>query len=96
MWESSVVLITTARGSIVNEDHLVNVLREDDIRGAALDVIETEPLPASSPLWDLSNTLVTPHTAGSTPRYLDRLGSLFLENYQRFANGETDLANQVD
>jgi phosphoglycerate dehydrogenase-like enzyme len=90
------VLINIARGAVVNEDHLVRSLQNRDIRGAALDVTETEPLPADSPLWDLSNTLVTPHMAGLTPRYLDRLGDLFIENYRRFLeDGSGDLKNRV-
>lgn len=90
------VLINIARGAVVNEDHLVRALQNRDIRGAALDVTETEPLPADSPLWDLSNTLVTPHMAGMTPQYLDRLGDLFVENYRRFlGDGAEDLKNRV-
>jgi phosphoglycerate dehydrogenase-like enzyme len=90
------VLINIARGAVVNEDHLVRALQSRDIRGAALDVTETEPLPADSPLWDLSNTLVTPHMAGLTPRYLDRLGDLFVENYRLFLeDGSGDLKNRV-
>lgn len=92
----SAVLINVARGAIVNEDHLTTSLHNGGIRGAALDVTETEPLPPSSPLWDLSNTLITPHMAGSTPCYLDRLGDLFLENYGRFTEGSGEtLLNRV-
>ncbi len=90
------VLVNVARGEVVNEDHLVRALQNRDIRGAALDVTETEPLPSDSPLWDLSNTLVTPHTAGFTPKYLDRLGDLFAENYRRFVDGDVEeLENRV-
>jgi phosphoglycerate dehydrogenase-like enzyme len=90
------VLVNIARGAVINEEHLVRSLQNRDIRGAALDVAETEPLPAGSPLWNLSNTLVTPHMAGLTPRYLDRLGDLFTENYRRFIENEIeDLKNQV-
>jgi phosphoglycerate dehydrogenase-like enzyme len=90
------VLVNIARGEVVNEGHLVNALQNGEIRGAALDVTETEPLPPSSPLWDLSNTLVTPHTAGTTPKYLDRIADLFLENYRRFLDDDADdLENRV-
>lgn len=90
------VLINVARGAVVNENHLVRALQNRDIRGAALDVTETEPLPSDSPLWDLSSTLVTPHTAGFTPKYLDRLGDLFVENYRRFVEDGTDsLKNRI-
>ena len=90
------VLVNVARGAVVDEGHLVRALQNGDIRGAALDVTETEPLPADSPLWGLSNTLVTPHTAGLTPRYLDRLADLFVENYRRFREGDLEgLENRV-
>lgn len=94
--KSSAVLINVARGEIVNESHLVTALQNGDVRGAALDVTETEPLPQTSPLWSLSNVLVTPHMAGSTPAYLDRIADLFVDNYRSFVeSGPESLANRV-
>jgi phosphoglycerate dehydrogenase-like enzyme len=85
------VLINVARGSIVDEQALTKALQQRTIRGAALDVFETEPLPSESPLWDLSNVFITPHNAGSTPKLPDRIAKLFLENYDAFADGDIEL-----
>jgi phosphoglycerate dehydrogenase-like enzyme len=87
---SSAVLVNVARGEIVDEDALTEALQQGRIRGAALDVFEEEPLPSESPLWDLSNVVVTPHMAGSTPHYYDRCADLFVENYEQFVAGEMD------
>ena len=54
-----------------------------------------EPLPDSSPLWDLDNVLITPHTAGETRRYEDNVIDLLLENLERLWRGETILKNQI-
>ncbi|MFC5133683.1 MULTISPECIES: D-2-hydroxyacid dehydrogenase [Haloferacaceae] len=93
---SDAVLVNVARGEVVDEPALETALQQGRIRGAALDVFEEEPLPADSPLWDLPNAIITPHMAGSTPKYADRIGDLFGENYQRYADGELDrLRNRV-
>jgi phosphoglycerate dehydrogenase-like enzyme len=81
---SSAVLVNVARGEVVDEDALTTALQQGHLRGAALDVFEEEPLPQGSPLWDLSNVLVTPHMAGSTPHYYERCASLFARNYEDF------------
>lgn len=90
---SSATLTNIARGGIVEQDELVHALQERDIRGAALDVFEEEPLPEESPLWDLSNTILTPHMAGSTPEYWSRLAELFAESYRAYPDGE--LRNRI-
>jgi phosphoglycerate dehydrogenase-like enzyme len=89
------VLVNVARGDIVDEHALVAALRASDIAGAALDVFETEPLPAESPLWALPNVIVAPHLAGSTDAYSRRFTDLFLENLHRYRAGEP-LLNVVD
>ena len=93
---SDAVLVNVARGEVINESALETALQQNRIRGAALDVFDEEPLPAESPLWDLSNAVITPHMAGSTPKYADRVGSLFEENYRRYAAGDLgDLRNRI-
>jgi phosphoglycerate dehydrogenase-like enzyme len=92
---SDAVLVNIARGGVVDQDALVSALQGSKIGGAALDVFETEPLPPESVLWDLSNVLLTPHMAGSTPQYLDRCAEIFGENYDRYVAGDP-LRNRVD
>jgi phosphoglycerate dehydrogenase-like enzyme len=90
------VLINIARGDVVDEETLVHALQNGWIRGAALDVFSTEPLPAESPLWDLSNVIVTPHMAGSTPHYTERSAAIVAENYRAFVAGDIDaMTNRV-
>jgi D-3-phosphoglycerate dehydrogenase len=67
------VLINTARGSIVDEPALVAALQAGTIAGAAMDVFETEPLPATSPLLQMDNVLLAPHNANSSPAAWERV-----------------------
>jgi phosphoglycerate dehydrogenase-like enzyme len=89
------VLINLGRGPVVVEEQLVRALRERRIRGAVLDVFDTEPLPAGHPLWSLDNVLLSPHTADHTDTWLNEAVELFLENYRRFAASEP-LLNVTD
>ena len=93
--QESAVLINLGRGSAVDEAALVDALREKRIRGAALDVCETEPLPADSPLYTLDNILLSAHSADRTQDWLERATRMFMENYGRFVRGEP-LLNVVD
>jgi phosphoglycerate dehydrogenase-like enzyme len=77
-------LINVGRGPLIDEGALAGALREHKIAGAALDVFEKEPLPADSPLWDLENVLITPHTAGLTEKLWERHYQLFSENLRRY------------
>lgn len=91
----SAFLINVARGRCVDEPALIAALRAGRIAGAALDVAVEEPLPASSPLWDMANVLVTPHTAGETRRYEDNVLDILLDNLDRLWRGEETLRNQI-
>ena len=77
-------LINVGRGSLVDEKALAAVLREKRIGGAALDVFEKEPLAADSPLWDLENVLITPHSAGLTDKLWERHYQQVSENLRRY------------
>ncbi len=88
-------LVNIARGSVIDEAALATALERGTIAGAGLDVFETEPLPASSPLWALPNVILTPHSAGATPRYFERAVELFADNLDRYLAGRR-LRNVVD
>jgi phosphoglycerate dehydrogenase-like enzyme len=88
-------LVNIARGALVDETALVEALRSGRLAGAALDVMEQEPLPAESPLWSMPELLVTPHTAGVGPRLWDRVREQFAGNLRRFLAGQP-LENVVD
>jgi phosphoglycerate dehydrogenase-like enzyme len=81
-------LINVGRGALIDEPALIEALRSHKIGGAALDVFEKEPLPADSPLWDLENLLITPHTAGMTEKLWERHYVLFSENLRRYLSGQ--------
>lgn len=82
------VLINISRGQLVDEAALIRALRAGSLAGACLDVFEQEPLPEDSPLWDLDNVIISPHSA-STVRTENRdLVELFLENIAHWRRGE--------
>ncbi|WP_254764073.1 D-2-hydroxyacid dehydrogenase [Natrinema marinum] len=91
------VVVNVARGPVVDTDALVEALRSNWIRGASLDVTDPEPLPEAHPLWTLENVQITPHNAGHTPQYYDRLADIVAENRRRFDDEGADAAlrNQV-
>lgn len=88
-------LINIGRGAIVRLDALVEALDSEQIRGAALDVYEVEPLPEDHPLWAFPNVILTPHVAGYSPRIAERHLTVLVENTRRFVAGES-LQNVVD
>jgi phosphoglycerate dehydrogenase-like enzyme len=88
-------LINVARGRLIDERALLRALRDGPLGGAVLDTFREEPLPALSSFYDLPNVIVTPHTAWSSGRVLDRSVELFCDNLRRFATGEP-LLNVVD
>jgi D-2-hydroxyacid dehydrogenase (NADP+) len=89
------LLINVARGKVVDEPALVDALQGAKIAAAGLDVTAEEPLAAASPLWAMPNVLITPHTAGETQAYEERIIDLMLENIGRLQAGSPDLANQI-
>jgi phosphoglycerate dehydrogenase-like enzyme len=80
--------INIARGGLVKTPALIEALEKKQIAGAGLDVTDPEPLPENSPLWKMSNVVISPHIAGQSPGGRDRQWRLFRENIRRFAAGE--------
>ncbi|ADJ16044.1 D-2-hydroxyacid dehydrogenase [Halalkalicoccus jeotgali] len=78
-------LINVARGGVVDQDALVAALEDGEIRGAALDVFETEPLPEESPLWGFEEVTVTPHVAAFTREYYEGVAGIVRTNLERIA-----------
>ena len=89
------LLVNVARGKLVDDDAVIEALRDGRLGGAALDVFSEEPLDPASPYWDLPNVLVTPHTSGAMQDYWTPLVALFTDNLRRFEKGEP-LRNVVD
>ncbi len=89
------ILVNVGRGAIIDQPALIQALRKQQLAGAALDVFATEPLPADSPLWDLPNVLISPHTAALSVHENERIEELFGENLRRYLRGE-ELLSRVD
>ena len=89
------ILINIGRGDIVSDEALIQALQQDQIGGAGLDVLEFEPPPEDSPLWQMDNVILTPHTAGQSPNRNERNRKTFAENFGRYVRGE-GLVGQVD
>ena len=84
------------RGKVVDEGALIEALRSGHLSGAALDVFEEEPLPKESPLWDLENVIVSPHSTDNVPGLTNELQTeLFCDNLRRYLKGEP-LRNELD
>ncbi|WP_298921843.1 D-2-hydroxyacid dehydrogenase [uncultured Roseobacter sp.] len=90
-----VVLVDVSRGGVINSKDLLDALRQGKISGAALDVFETEPLPADSAFWELPNILISPHCSSVFAEWDAASMNLFCENLTRWQKGEP-LKNIVD
>ena len=90
------IVVNVARGALMDEMAVADLLRDGRLRGAVLDVFQEEPLRADSPLWPLRSALVVPHVSPVSPgRFWPRSLELFLDNWHRYANGQP-LRNLVD
>ncbi len=88
------IVVNVGRGAVIDTSALVEVLRRNAIGGAALDVTDPEPLPREHPLWSFQNVFITPHNAGHTPEYYDRLSSLVATNVRRL-DSDAALQNRI-
>lgn len=86
--KSDAIVVNVSRGQLVDQDALVQALSEHKIAGACLDVFVEEPLPSTSPLWDLDNVIVSPHSASTVRTENEDLVTLFLENLDHLRRGE--------
>lgn len=93
--KGSAYLVNISRGRVVDEEALIEALKEGWIGGAGLDVFAQEPLPQESELWRLDNVILSPHVSANTPHYQERFTELFCENLRRYLAGE-ELLNVVD
>jgi len=96
LMKEDAVFLNAGRGSAVDQEALVKVMREGRLWGAALDVTVPEPLPGDSPLWDVPNLLITPHVAGGMRLEITRKACIRMaqDNLRRYLAGE-ELANRV-
>lgn len=93
--KSGATVINVGRGSVIDENALIDALQTGRVGFAALDVVASEPLQVSSPLWDLPNVLISPHTAALNEAEEERIATLFAANATRFLDGQK-LINRVD
>lgn len=91
----SAYLINMARGKCVNEPALIEALRQGQIAGAGLDTFWEEPLAPHSPLWDMENVIINPHTGGETRLYEKNTIDLLVENMNRLWQDDVQLENQI-
>ncbi|HZK55167.1 MAG TPA: D-2-hydroxyacid dehydrogenase [Desulfosporosinus sp.] len=87
--------VNVARGAVIDESALVEALNSGKIRAAALDVFVEEPLPNSSPFWEMSNVLLTPHIAGRSPHYLERTFEIFTKNLAAYPDF-SEMMNHIE
>lgn len=93
--KKSAYFINIGRGPVANEKDLIEALKKDVITGAGLDVFEKEPLANDSPLWNMENVLITPHSSGQTPEYMNRVIDIFCKNLKAYVE-KTPMPNLVD
>src|SRR6185295_18168310 len=89
------VIMNVGRGPVIDEAAMIRALQSGKIRGAALDVFDTEPLPPDHPFWKMTNVLLSPHTADRVEGFLAPALECFLDNLSRFRTG-SPLLNIVE
>lgn len=98
LMKATALLVNVGRGTLIDLDALMKVMKEGHLRGAALDVADPEPLPEDHPLWEMDRVLITPHIAGQSFGYsedtVDRVIHLWCQNLKRYLDGK-ELVNVV-
>lgn len=94
--KNSAFLINIGRGKTIQTEALLHALKSGEIAGAGLDVFEIEPLPEDHPLWKEEKVIITPHSAGSTEHYNERVIDIFIDNLQSYVQGKALHRNLVD
>lgn len=92
---ANAIVVNVGRGSLIDEQAMIEMLRDGRLRGAGLDVFAEEPLPADNPLWAMPNVIVSPHSASTAVKENDRLVDLFIDNLHRYLDGRP-LVNVFD
>jgi phosphoglycerate dehydrogenase-like enzyme len=87
--------INVGRGELVDEDSLIDALTSGHLAGAALDVFATEPLPTDSPLWNMENVIITPHSSAASEQSESRSEAIFVENLALYVAGKP-MRNEVN
>jgi phosphoglycerate dehydrogenase-like enzyme len=87
--------INVGRGELVDEDSLIGALTSGHLAGAALDVFATEPLPTDSPLWNMDNVIITPHSSAASEQSESRSEAIFIENLALYVAGKP-MRNEVN
>ena len=93
--KSTGYIINIGRGGLIDEEALIQALKEKRIAGAGLDVTAKEPLPADSPLWDMDNVILSPHVSGAMENYVGQATEIFCKNLKRYLDGKR-LLNVID
>ncbi|MEK3733697.1 MULTISPECIES: D-2-hydroxyacid dehydrogenase [Paenibacillus] len=94
--KDSAFFVNVGRGQSVVTDAMVEALQAGKLAGAGLDVFEKEPLPQDHPLWSMDNVIITPHKAGDTDQYAERVIDIFLDNLKAYTQGRPLHRNVID
>ena len=90
-----VTVVNVGRGTVIDQEALIDALRSGQVGFAALDVFEREPLEDDSPLWDMDNVLISPHSGGLDSKEDERICQIFCDNLKSYLAGRP-LSNVVD
>jgi phosphoglycerate dehydrogenase-like enzyme len=93
--ESSAFIVNVSRGELIDQEALIETLKENRIAGAALDVATPEPLPSDSRLWEMPNVILTPHASAYSAKNDDKRFRIFNRNLKLYLQGKP-LENRVD